>query len=486
MAAVRGRRADSPEPGDLAPLAARVWLVIVVLSLALWYLARGGGAPAVAHSLAVMAHLPSPSATPPATPSPTPTGSDSASPTGTATGLGSASPPMMASALPAAAALAPGEQGFVLLTGYYGRFSNNMMQVAELVGLALLLNRTVVLPSGPGARFGGLEAFLDLPSLDAAGVRRVSAKDAAAACPSLAAVYLVAGGMFNGEQPAFDALPAGVAPPAARVSLNGLRAAAPAGWVPDDGGPAVAASAAARGDVWHTYPYPLLIDAPSARRWTGSPTDGIVVPSLVAELRALAPPPRCLALDSTFYVLDWRPVPALFRRVFGALLAPTPGTAAAVARARAGVLGGAPYAALHLRMTDFCIRPEDAAAGGCAPGGFGRWLAPTLAAMLAAPACAAGAAQLLVLTDDPGSTWMGEVRAAAAAAGAAVRAVTAADAAGAAADADAAVILLEQTLAAGAECFMGAAASTFSALIRARRDVAGADWETFMPFQYEV
>ena len=60
--------------------------------------------------------------------------------------------------------------------------------MAELVGLALLLNRTVLLPSGTGARFGGLEAVLDLPSLDAAGVRRVPAA-AARVCAGCQGIY---------------------------------------------------------------------------------------------------------------------------------------------------------------------------------------------------------------------------------------------------------------------------------------------------------
>ena len=377
------------------------------------------------------------------------------------------------------------------MTGWYGRFSNNMIQLAELVGLALLLNRTLVLPSG--ARFGALEDVLHLPALDALGVRRVHGGEegAAAACPALDTVYAVAGVMFNGEQPGYDAVAAGVAAaaPAAVdvVSLNSVRLVPAAGWEPDDGGPAVDAAGAARSEVWHTYPYPLLIDAQSARVWTGAANDGIVVPALVPALLALSPAPRCLALDSLFYVLDWRPVPALFRRVFGAVLAPSPALRAATERLRATpALGaGTPYLALHLRLTDFCVRPGDSEAGGCAPGGFGRWLAPTLAAMLAAPACAAGARTLLILTDAPGSLWVDEARDAAAAAGAAAVSVAHEDAAGAAPNPDAALILVEQELAAAATCFMGASASTFSALIRVRRDIAGAPWETMMPFQYD-
>ena len=514
-----------PPPPELLPSASRSLFALAFLALtasALLLLDGTGGMPAVAgrytaaavntipHSAASLVDspalatpLPFSSPSNPSTSAPAATASSTPVPTAVSspapTTPASMPEPNQAALSASNAVTTAQEERYLLLTGYYGRFSNRMMQVAELLAMALLLNRSVILPSGKDpVRYGGMEAVLDLPSIDALGVRRVPAERAYETCSSLDGVFAVAGVMFNGEQPGWDALAPGIvsappdagdSPPAlpAVTSLNRLRAEPAAGWLPDDGGPATDAAGAARSEVWHTYPYPLLIDSTSAKRWTGAPADGIVVPGLPAALRALDPPPRCLALDSLYLTLDWRPHPALFRRVFSAVTAPTPALRAAVERLRGdgGLLGGQPYLALHLRMTDFCVRPGDWEAGGCQAGGFRRWLAPTLERMLAAAACSVGARQLLLLTDEPGHSWVEEVHAVAAAAGAVVRSVAVADSAGAAPDSEAALILLEQELAAGGECFMGGAASTFSALIRVRRDLAGRAWETMMPFQYE-
>ena len=370
----------------------------------------------------------------------------------------------------------------LLFTGWYGRFSNNLIEFAELVALGLLLNRTILLPSSEspsavsgvhGVRyFGELhDGVLHLPALDALGVHYLLPSEAGGVCPTLNVVRAVVGTLLS-TTPYYNALPPGVAAPSPVVVTPPHLRDDALPMPPGEGVPLPPPTS--RANAWLSYPYTLLLDPNDAERWISVGDDGMVAPGLVSALRGVDDP--CLAVDALFFTLDWRPYPALFRAVFGAVTAPTPSVYAVVREVQLGpLLGGGAYNALHLRQGDYCL-------GGCSQEYVARILT-TVAAMLAAPQCAGGLPQLLLLTDAPTSPVVDQLRAALPP-GTALVGVPAAAAAGAAGNPAVAHILVEQGLAVDGVCMMGCGGSTFSALVRVRRELGGRGGETFAPWQY--
>ena len=364
---------------------------------------------------------------------------------------------------------------------FNGRLSNRLLALAESLALAHLLNRTLLFPRG---EHRDLEDVVDVGALRALGFR-VELDDgvSSTACPVIDAVYIVSGKWLGIDlMPPPNALSEGVtiAPDAAALHLDFLRADELPSFRPDDGSPEVLAPLTRRSEAWHAFPFASLLAPTFMRGHTSDPGRGVVFPMLV-NLLAAAAHRTCLAVDTTYLVLDWRQYPQLFRSIMGVVAAPLPQTAAAALDfetrpASLGGLGGEPYWALHLRLTDFCVPAES-----CDVERLGPRIAPLLLAMAAAPQCRGGAgeniSQLFLLTDQPDAPIVANLTAALG-----VRVLSLMPALGHALQ----QAVAEQHVASRAQCFSGCTGSTFSGLIRVKMELRGARKEQFLPFQYTL
>ena len=387
-----------------------------------------------------------------------------------ASSTASSTPPPSLS--PAPPAPAPAPRGVLFFTVQYGRQSNHRLALAEALALAVLLGRDLVVPdmgttnnlynwSAAEASFGGRVRFL---------------LDAPEAC--LAAPVNVIGGPFGmmSGQP----LQWGGAPRNYQAWINadlGARAhAAPlvdllAQRADQLRGPEFTDELGVRHgppetDFEHLqqwWPYPLYFSPGFARQnWGALPYSNLVA-VLNATVPASAP---CLVIDHAFWRVDWRQYP----RTHGAVWRGLPLLDAYAASAEAFIaerFAGKPFLAVHLRQSDMCHH-------GCTH------VAAEVAGMANAsrflPQCA-GIEGAFVFSESPAPALESLLRAFFPS----VHVGLPLGYGPASVDHHA---VLEQEIGARAHCFIGNPNSTFSAIVRVRRqEVFGKGADTEMTYE---
>lgn len=284
--------------------------------------------------------------------------------------------------------------GTLMYTSLYGRQSNQRFALAEIIALALLLDRALMIPdttyvtqlydfNAMGGKLG--VTFLDkVPSeCMSATVYRIGGVFGGLPAPLN---FDVAGPSFGSIHPK-DSMPA-------QVDLEPLRSKAGVFFTNDQG--------IAFGPPDSDFPsllsfWPLSILHGEAFLLRN--VDTLPFPNLVPLLEQMGAGNQCLVIDISFNRLDWRQHQSLFTRVWSAMVPIPPYLAAAALFHQTSPLAGRPFTAVHLRLKEFCREGEGGHACECTPGR----VEEALQQMKASHACAAGRGVAFVLSDLPDS-----------------------------------------------------------------------------------